>query len=395
MLRLRRKKTNRTKIPVISRITLLFYDRPRFSLVLWLLIFAFGIASYTTLLKREGFPEIHIPYTYVNGAYIVSNPQKVDREVTKPLSEIIVKQPGVKTVQAFAQADSFNLVVQYEEGTEEQKATADLERAVKDTAVLPEGAVVEFRPLSPSVNERGDDILIAFYDPSNQTSAEELTKKAEEAAQYLSNQAKIPLASYVKIVDPYVRATDPTNGETAVSQTKFDAYGVSQNGETKFYNSVSIGLKGQKSFDVLELDKQVLASVDKLNSSSEFEGFKAARTFSAAPSINDQISGLQGSLLEGLLAILVVSAILIALRASIITVSAMALVVITTLGVLYLIGYSLNTITLFSLVLSLSLIVDDTIIMVEAIDAARRRLKSAREAVASASRCFSRMPALR
>ncbi|HEY5549950.1 MAG TPA: efflux RND transporter permease subunit [Candidatus Saccharimonadales bacterium] len=390
MLRFRQRRANKTRIPLISRITLFFYDRPRSSLLIWLLIFAFGIASYTTLLKREGFPEIHIPYTYVNGPYLVDDPQKVDRDVTKPLSEVISRQPRVKTVQAFASANSFNVVVQYEEGTQEQKATADLEKAVKDAEVLPEDAKPEFRPLSPSVNERGDDILIVFFDKDNQTSTEELTRKAEEAAKYLANQAKIPLATYVKIVDPYVRGTDPRTGQPAISQSKFDFYGVRQNDQTKFYRSVSIGIKGQKGFDVLDLDKQVLASIDKLNSAPEFSGFKAARTFSSAPSITDQISGLQGSLLEGLMAILVVSAILIALRASIITVSAMALVVITTLGVLYVIGYSINTITLFSLVLGLSLIVDDTIIMVEAIDAARRRLKSAREAIAQASRKISR-----
>jgi multidrug efflux pump subunit AcrB len=61
-----------------------------------------------------------------------------------------------------------------------------------------------------------------------------------------------------------------------------------------------------------------------------------------------------------------------------------------TLGLLYVIGYSLNTITLFSLVLCLGLIVDDTIIMVEAIDAQRRRLKDAREIVHVATRKVSR-----
>jgi multidrug efflux pump subunit AcrB len=50
----------------------------------------------------------------------------------------------------------------------------------------------------------------------------------------------------------------------------------------------------------------------------------------------------------------------------------------------------LNVITLFALILGLSLIVDDTIIMVEAIDAARRKTKSPREAVQVAVRKISR-----
>lgn len=384
------KRSRKERTPLISKASLYFYDRPRFSLIIWLLIFAFGIASYTTLLKRAGFPEIQIPYTYINGAYIVNDPQRVDKEVTKPLSEVVVKQPDVKNVQAFASPNSFNVIVQYEEGTNNQKATSQVEQAVKAAAVLPKDARPEFRPLSPSVNERGDDVLVAFYDQNNNTDTETLTKTAKAAAEYLNTSAKIPLAKWVKIVDPYARGTDPSTGQPAISQNKFDAYGVRQNGDTKFYNSVSIGIKGQAGFDVLELDEQILSAIDKLNASPDFKGFKAARTFSAAPSINDQISGLQASLLEGLIAILVVSAILIALRASVITVVSMVLVVTATLGVLYLIGYTLNTITLFSLVLSLSLIVDDTIIMVEAIDNYRRRSKNARKAVAEATRKISR-----
>ena len=48
----------------------------------------------------------------------------------------------------------------------------------------------------------------------------------------------------------------------------------------------------------------------------------------------------------------------------------MITVITATLAIIYLFGYTLNVITLFALILGLSLIVDDTIIMVEAIDAA-------------------------
>src|SRR5262249_21282072 len=98
----------------------------------------------------------------------------------------------------------------------------------------------------------------------------------------------------------------------------------------------------------------------------------------------DNINELQRVLLEGLAAVLVIGSIVIAVRASIITVLSMATVLTTVLGLLYLIGYTLNVITLFALILGLSLIVDDTIIMVEAIDAARRKTLSARDAVKTA-----------
>lgn len=68
----------------------------------------------------------------------------------------------------------------------------------------------------------------------------------------------------------------------------------------------------------------------------------------------------------------------------------MLTVLAITLGVLLTAGYSLNTITLFSLVLCLGLIVDDTIIMIEAIDAQRRRRKDPRETVKVATQKVSR-----
>jgi multidrug efflux pump subunit AcrB len=68
----------------------------------------------------------------------------------------------------------------------------------------------------------------------------------------------------------------------------------------------------------------------------------------------------------------------------------MITVLAITIAVLFLIGYSLNTITLFALILCLGLIVDDTIIMVEAIDAQRRKQKDATKTVEVATRKVSR-----
>src|SRR5437660_8860987 len=67
----------------------------------------------------------------------------------------------------------------------------------------------------------------------------------------------------------------------------------------------------------------------------------------------------------------------------------MVTVISITIGFLYVIGYTINVITLFALILGLSLIVDDTIIMVEAIDAARRHATSPRAAIKEATQKIS------
>ncbi|MEZ6331086.1 MAG: efflux RND transporter permease subunit [Candidatus Saccharimonadales bacterium] len=144
------------------------------------------------------------------------------------------------------------------------------------------------------------------------------------------------------------------------------------------------------SADLLQFDDEVNAAVGEIVANQSDTSTSAVVSASFAPDIRDNISELQRELLIALVAVLVVGALVIALRASFITVIALIVIIFGVIGLLYVLGYTLNVITLFALILSLALIVDDTIIMIEAIDAQRRRQKSARKAVAEATRKISR-----
>lgn len=386
-----KSKKTKAKIPLFARLSLFFYNRPKFSAVIWIAVLLIGIASYTTLLKREGFPAIDVPYSMVNGTYLVNDPVRVDAEVGKPLSQIISKQPNIKFSDVTSAANYYTAIIQYNEGTNAKTAAADLQQAITDSNALPDEATYKSQALSVGVNERGDDMLVAFYSKDNSVPTQQLAAKATEAARYLKQDNRIPLAASVEAIDPFVRGTDPASGQLTISQKTFDRFGYRNQDQNNFFTSVNLGIKGIKGFDVLELDKQVEKAVESLNKDAAFSGYQAKTSFSLAPQIDEQINGLQKSLLEGLLAVLIISGLLIALRASLITVSAMIMVIMATLGVLFAVGYSLNTITLFSLILCLSLIVDDTIIMVEAIDAQRRKNKTALEAVKKAATKISRV----
>lgn len=387
----RSAKNNGEKLPLFARLTLFFFDRPRISLGLWLIILTLGLASYTTLLRREGFPDVSIPYSFINGSYLVNDPAKVDQDIGKPVSEVIQKVDNVEFVDSQSGANFFTITIQYTEDVSSAAGNAAVEKAVRQSGVLPAEAMAEFKPLSPEVNDRGDDMLIAFYSDDGSASTEELASRGRQAAEFLDRASPSDSIGLSELIDPYAKGVDPSTGQVETSQKTFDRFGFRENGQTKFFASVLIGVQGTKGFDVLKLDDEVNAAVSKLNDSPDFEGFSAKVAYSLAPSIEMQVNDLQRSLLEGLAAVLAVSALLIALRAALITVMSMIMVIMATLALLLAIGYSLNTITLFSLILCLSLIVDDTIIMVESIDAQRRRSKRAREAVEQASKKISRV----
>ncbi len=389
-MNIRRSKKKSSNYSAFQKISLFFYDRPRITAVIFLALIAFGIASYTTLLRREGFPSINVPFSLVSGAYIVNDPAKVDRNVNQPLSEFLVKQDGVKSVDAQAGANFYTIAIEYKEGVDSKAASSAIEQKAKAAHVIPANTVAKFQPLSIGVDEQGHDMLVAFYAKDGNRDMHQLYQAAQQAADYLKQNGNIKSAQSIEAVDPFVHGVDPVTGKASDSQKIFDRYTSNVAGNVQSNDSVVIGIKGVPGFDVLDLDKQVRAALASFNSSDQVDGHQAVVSYSAAPDIQDQISGLQHSLLDGLVAVLVMSAILIALRASLITVSAMSLVLLITLGVLDLIGYSLNTITLFSLILCLSLIVDDTIIMVEAIDAQRRKSSEARDVIKKATRKISR-----
>lgn len=373
----------------MQRLSLLSFNRPRRAALIWLILVVFGATCYGTLLKREGFPSVNTPFAVASGSYLVNDPAKVDNNIAKPLNAFLVKQSDVKTVQTQSTGNFYTAVVSFKDKTNANTASRDLTRQINNQHLLPTQATLQFSPYEFGFTQRGDDLVVAFYSNDNKASTAELVKKAEQAAAYIKNR-HLPLVHDASIISPFEAATNPLTGQKELNQKSFDRFGQRENNDNRFYTSAVIGVKAEPDADNLELDKQVRGAVDQLNSMPQFHGYHATVSASYAPQINEQIDTLQNSLLEGLLAVLIVGSIVIAIRASIITVLSMVTVLAIVNGLLYLFNYSLNTITLFALILALSLIVDDTIIMVEALDAQRRRQKEASAAVSEANRRVSR-----
>lgn len=373
---------------LLPRLSVFLFDRSRMVAIVWLILTVFGIASYATLLQREGFPSINIPFSTIQGTYFVDDPAKVDAEVAKPVSDIVLEDERVQMVRSSAQGAFYSVVIQYDENTNAEAVGKELEKRIKNAGVLPPQATATFETPKFGFTERGDDIVISLFSANAGVTVRDLKAEGEKLADYINEQRLTDVES-VSVVDPFVAGVDGS-GQAVDLQTRFDRYGERRDNQNYFYNSVAIGLMQKDGTDVIALDDRLQALVADYNQNHLEGSYEAVVSASYAHDIKDQISELQRVLLEGLLAVLVIGSIVIALRASLITVLAMVTVLVISLGALYLMGQSLNTITLFALILCLGLIVDDTIIMVEALDAQRRRLKSARETVHVATRKVSR-----
>jgi multidrug efflux pump subunit AcrB len=384
------KSTKSSKnLKPLQKLSLWFFHRPTKTALIWLIIAVFGAASYATLLKREGFPAINTPFAIAKGSYLVNDPAKVDNDVAKPLSNFLIKQTGVKSVQTQSFGDFFIVYTQFKDKVDSAVKSKALSKQIASENVLPKNATLQLSPYEFGFTDRGDDLVVSFYSKDASANTQQLATTAVKAAAFLESK-NLPLVKGVSIINPFEQALNPLTGESQLNQKSFDRYGERVGSGNQFHSSVVIGVKAQPGADNLELDSQVRGAVDSLNKQPGFESYHAVISASFAPQIHQQIDELQSSLLEGLLAVLIIGSIVIAIRASIITVLSMISVIAFVNGLLYLIGYSLNTITLFALILGLSLIVDDTIIMVEAIDKERQRTTDPDQAVSRATGKISR-----
>lgn len=385
-------KLSEPKDKLLARLTIEFFRRAKLTAGIWILLTVFGIASYTTFLKREGFPSVNIPLAVVGGTYFVNDPAKVDADVAKPIADLALTRDDVSAVQANSAANFFTITIQYKEGADSRQATSNLEQTVNDQSLIPSSALVKYNV--PYFGATGGDIdkidaAVSFFPTGDGIDLKTLDAKASEAVTWLKGKNIVGVKD-VFIKDPFDTVINPENGQSLQIQKNFDRFGSKEDGEISYHNSVLIGFSGVDNVDVIKLDAHIRDALEELVDQPEFSGYQAEVSASFAPQIKENISELQRVLLEGLIAVLVVGSVVIAIRASLITVLSMVTVLAISLGFLFLIGYSLNVITLFALILALALIVDDTIIMVEALDAARHNHKDREAAVKTATRKVSR-----
>ncbi|MCZ0930402.1 multidrug efflux RND transporter permease subunit [Halomonas janggokensis] len=132
--------------------------------------------------------------------------------------------------------------------------------------------------------------------------------------------------------------------------------------------AVAIGIFQAPGANALAIREQVVATMDEL--SEQFpEGVEYEAVYDTTIFVSDSIKAVVKTLLEAvLLVVLVVTLFLQTWRASIIPLLAVPVSVIGTFGALYLLGYSINTLTLFGLVLAIGIVVDDAIVVVENVE---------------------------
>jgi multidrug efflux pump len=132
--------------------------------------------------------------------------------------------------------------------------------------------------------------------------------------------------------------------------------------------ATGVAIKLATGANALDTAKAIRAKIDQL--SKQFPaGMKAEVAFDTTPFVKLSIEEVVKTLVEAVvLVFLVMYLFLQNFRATLIPTMAVPVVLLGTFGVLSALGYSINTLTMFAMVLAIGLLVDDAIVVVENVE---------------------------
>lgn len=371
------KQKTKVKDSKFAKFSLFFFDHPKLSLLLAIELILVGVLSYSVFLKREGFPPVEFPTGVVSGTYFVDDAEKVDKDVTSKISEATKDVEGIERVDTVAASNFFTVVANYSSEQTSKSGNELLKKTLEESADLPEQVGLQFTAINPSQFLNEYDALISVHAKNGQTAAE-LEKTAAQIAKVLGEDKAIDTAEVVAQLET---AVNPFTGQEETIQSSFAGVGLRSTDQLQSFRAVTVGVRKFAEYDAIQMSESLSKTIDSINSNQEYAEVGVEISADYAESIHTQVDGLVENMITALIVVAIISFLLISWRVSLLTAIVMVTVLLTTMFVMFLIGSSINTITLFGLVLALGLFVDDVTVIAEAIDANKSKNKKPREVV--------------
>jgi multidrug efflux pump len=419
--------------------------RPIFATVMSLVIILFGIVSYTRLPVRE-YPDIDPPVVSIQTTYRGASPSVVETEITDVLEEQLSTLEGVKTLTSSSKEQGSVITIEFELGRNVDEAANDVrDRVSRVRGSLPREAD---EPIIQKVDANAQPIVwlaLSSSRHSNLETTDIADRILKERIQRLPGVGAVRIAGerryairvwldpqhmaahglVARDIEDAIRRENAeipagrvegegrefsvrTRGDLSTPE-EFAAIIVKQDGdelvrlgdiaEVKLgsedertavrYNgqpAVGLGVSKQTKASTLDVAEAVIAKLPELQKLLP-EGMTIEVAYNSATFIRDSINEVTETLLIAIfLVILVILVFLKSFRATIIPAFAIPTSIIGTFALAYLLGFTINILTLLALVLAIGLVVDDAIVVLENIFRHMQMGKTRRQAAFDGSK---------
>ncbi|MFS8145555.1 efflux RND transporter permease subunit [Rhizobium sp. BR 249] len=406
--------------------TALFVRRPILALVFNTLMVVAGLAAYVGVEVRE-LPDVDRPVVTVRTTFDGASPQTIDQELTKVIEGAVARVSGLKSISSTSSFGQSRVTLEFSDAIDLAVAANDVRDAIgritqnlPDEADAPQivkadsdsSAIMRLAVTSTNLNmddltqlvenevidrlasvdgvadveEYGDQEKVFRVDVDQGALASrgltigDLTKALDNAA------LDVPAGSLKSATqDIVVRATanlqTPADFSDVMLQDRVRLGDVAtvtlgpRDGDTALRSNgkpgIGLGIIRQAQSNTLNISTGIKAAVEQLSKTLP-EGTTIAIT-------SDDAVFIQGAIHEVVLALVLAAVIVTAViylflrdwRATLIPAVSMPVALIGTLAAIYMVGFSINILTLLAIVLATGLVVDDAIVVLENI--VRRR----------------------
>lgn len=379
-------------------------------------------------LPREEEPQIVVPMIDVFVQMPGAPAREVEERVTKPMEKLLWEIPGVEYIYSTSSPGMSTAIVRFLVGQDEEKSIVRLNQKLNaNLDLIPPGASpplvkprsiddvpilaltfwsrqygdLELRRIAAqaddTIKQTPDVSAVALIggqrreiritpDPSR-LSAYNLSPLQVVSALGLSNR-KMPSGDFANGNRQYLLETgqflctaeDVRNVVAGVVNGKpifvRDVAQVTDGGEEPsqyvrfsdgkgFYPAVTIAVSKRKGTNAVTVGEDILRRLEPLKGTVIPSGVEMTVTRDYGETAKDKSNELLWHMLIAVISVSVLVAITLGIRESLIVFIAIPVTLALTLTVFYLYGYTLNRITLFALIFSIGILVDDAIVVVE------------------------------
>jgi multidrug efflux pump len=360
------------------RLTSFAVDHPTLVLVLTGIVVLLGLVSYVTV-PKESSPEIVVPNIFVHTIYPGVAPKDIETLISRPIEEELNTIGDVKHVTSISTEGVSSINVEFEAGVDMDAALAkvrekvdiakpDLPEAAEDPQII-EINFAEFPIMQ--VNVSGPYSLVRLREV-----AEVVEAIQRENVTVPGGSIDVGEMKYLVRVPGQFETTTPIAGIVVDTKNGRPVY-------VRDVATVDFGFKDRDSYARLDGEPVVSLAVKKRSGENIIETADAVRATIArlAPSfppgtvvkitsdqsqdIQKMVSSLENNIISGLILVVAVLLFFLGVRTAWFVGLAIPTSMLLSFIVLKGIGFSMNMVVLFSLILALGMLVDNAIVVVE------------------------------
>ena len=408
-----------------------FAVRRPITIVLCLITIAYFCVQSLLGTKLELTPEMEMPMLVIATVYAGASPEDVNDLITVKQEDAISALDGVDTVQSYSQENVAVVLIQYEYGTNMDTAYIDLKKAIDGIRSdmpddIEEPNIMELDMNSQpvvtlAVSGAVDGNLYTYVDEKLVPEFEKLSSVGEVSISGGQKEyARIELIPEkleqyhlsISTVAQLVGAADFTipAGDINVGKQKLDVSvgndyesteslknvaiplsggdiihlsdvaevydALEEEDSIGRYNGqdiISLGIKKQQSSTAIEVSKQVLSEMDKLQEANP--GISITVVNDSSETIMESISNVVQTMIMAIILSMIILWLFYGdIRASVIVGTSIPISVVLALICMSAMGFSLNVISLTSLVLGVGMMVDNSINVLDGCFRAKEKL---------------------